>query len=117
MSAVKAFDMSRYWRLVSVEGGRVNGTFWVQWPKYGMTWVSAVDVAIWDEELRRTWGHALTRGELSATVKDGTVDIRVLRPGVNEEFVRECEVDIKDAILAAVAAVEWPDDAEAGESQ
>ena len=31
MSAVKGHDMTRYWRLVSVEGP-VSGTFWVTRP-------------------------------------------------------------------------------------
>ena len=34
-----------------------------------------------------------------------------------EEFVREREADIKAAVLAAANAVEWPADAEAGESR
>ena len=31
MSAVKGYDMTRYWRLVSVQG-IVSGTFWVTRP-------------------------------------------------------------------------------------
>lgn len=106
MSAVKGRDMSHNWRLVSVEGGPVAGTFWVQRPRLtAATWVIAVDVAVWDEG--RTWGQVLTYGDLSATVKDGVVDIGTLRPRSNEEFVREREDDIKAAVLAAANAVEW----------
>ena len=116
MSAVKGHDMSHHWRLVSVDGGPVSGTFWVQRPRLtAATWVIAVDVTVWDED--RTWGLVLIPGDLSAMVKDGVVDLAVLRPRGNEEFVREREADIKAAVLAAANAVEWPADAEAGESR
>lgn len=116
MSAVKGCDMSHHWRLVYVEGGPVTGTFWVQRPQLtAATWVIAVDVTVWDED--RTWGPVLIPGDLSAVVEGGTVDLAVLRPRSNEEFVREREDDIKAAVLAAANAVEWPADAEAGEDQ
>ena len=114
MSAVKGHDMSHHWRLVSVDGGPVTGTFWVQRPRRMGTWVIAVDVTLWDEG--RTWGSVLIPGDLSAMVEGGAVDLAVLRPRSNEEFVREREAEIKAAVLAAVAAVEWPTDTEAGES-
>ena len=88
MSAVKGHDMSHHWRLVSVDGGPVTGTFWVQRPRLtAATWVIAVDVTVWDED--RTWGLVLIPGDLSAMVKDGVVDLAVLRPRGNEEFVRD----------------------------
>ena len=115
MSAIKGHDMSHHWRLVSVDGGPVTGTFWVQRPRRMGTWAIAADVTLWDEG--RTWGAVLIPGDLSAVVEGDTVDLVVLRPRSNEEFVREREADIKAAVLAAANAVEWPADSEAGEDQ
>ena len=119
MSAVKGHDMSHFCRLVSVEGGPVTGTFRVHRPTRltAGAWVIAVDVTVLDEEQRRVWRQVLNHRDLSAVVEDGVVDLIVLHPRGNEEFVREREADIKAAVLAAANAVEWPVDPEAGEDQ
>ena len=66
MSAVKGYDMTRYWRLVSVQG-IVSGTFWVTRPnekRRGQIYVHTVDVNIWDED--RRFGRCLTTKDVTA---------------------------------------------------
>ena len=105
---MRAHDMSRYWRLVNVSGGRVTGTFWVSAPTLnGSTWVKAVDVTVWDDD-QHTWGRWVT--DMTAAVHDGVVDL-------SEHMIdRRVRVDVlaqraavEAAILAAAEAVTWPE--------
>ena len=116
MSAVKGHDMSRYWRLVSVEG-IVSGTFWVDRPdekRRGQIHVHTVDVNIWDED--RRFGRRLTTKDVTATVTDGVPDLRIVR-GRWADLTEDDAEHLKAAVLAAANAVEWPVDPEAGESR
>ena len=117
MSAVKGFDMSRYWRLVSVEGGPVTGTFWATRPdekRRGQIHVYTVDVTLWDEE--RAFGRRFTTNDVIATVIDGVPDLGIVR-GRWADLTEDDAEHLKAAVLAAANAVEWPADAEAGEDQ
>ena len=75
MSAVKGHDMSHHWRLVSVEGGLVTGTFWVTRPsekRRGQIYVYTVDVNIWDED--RGFGRCLTTKDAPEPVDPDSAD-------------------------------------------
>jgi len=112
VSAVKGYDMSRYWRLVSVEG-IVSGTFWVDRPdekRRGQIYVSTVDVTLWDED--RRFGRCLTTKDVTATVVDGVADLGIIR-GRWADLTEDDAEHLKAAVLAAANAVEWPADAEA----
>lgn len=107
MSAVKGHDMSHHWRLVSVEGGLVTGTFWVTRPsekRRGQIYVYTVDVNIWDED--RGFGRCLTTKDVTATVIDGVPDLRIIR-GRWADLTEDDAEHLKAAVLAAANAVEW----------
>ena len=115
MSAVKGHDMTRYWRLVSVEGP-VSGTFWVTRPdkkRRGEIHVHAVDVTLWDED--RNFGRCFTTKDVTATVT-GVPDLGIVR-GRWADLTEDDAEHLKAAVLAAANAVEWPTDTEAGESR
>ena len=115
MSAAKGYDMTRYWRLASVEGP-ASGTFWVTRPdeRRGQIRVSAVDVTLWDEE--RAFGRCFATNDVTATVIDGVPRLGVVR-GRWADLTEDDAENLKAAVLAAANAIEWPADAEAGESR
>lgn len=103
------YDMSNYWRLVSNDGGLITGTWWVTRPdeKRGKQHVNPVDVTMWNED--RSCGLLLGCNDFTAFVKDGAVEplqVRASRDYVTAEAEAR-EDEIKAAILAVVAAVEW----------
>ena len=107
---MKAHDMSDYWRLVNVSGGRVSGTFWVSAPTArDVIWVRAVDVTVWADDDRR-WGRHVT--DMTADVKDGAVGLTAHMIGspVREDVLEQREA-VEAAILAAAQAVDWQEDA------
>jgi len=105
---VTGHDMSRYWRLVSVEGGPITGTVWVSIPRKGEQTVKAVDMTLWADE-KHSWGRLIK--DMTAFIRNGVVEIS---KHMIEERVREDVLDqidaVKVAILAAAAAVTWPAD-------
>lgn len=110
-SEPKGHDMSRSWRLVSVEGGCVTGTFWVAAPSRKCRQVvKAVDVLVWVNE-ERIWGRVVT--DMTAFVEGGEVHIN---PRMIDEQVRDdvlAQIDaMKSAVKAAADAVEWGEDDE-----
>lgn len=109
MSAVtKGHDMSRYWRLVSNEGGLVTGTWWVTRPDAkGKQHVKPVDVTIWDEA--RHGGVILKLDDFTAFVRDGQVEPISVRSR-HDHITAEAKgrlAEIEAAVLAVLAAVEW----------
>jgi hypothetical protein len=103
----RGWDMTRYWRLVSVDGGPVTGTFWVTRPdeeRRGKIHVYAVDVTLWDEE--RTFGRCFTTNDVTATVIDGVPDLGIVR-GRWADLTEDDAEHFKAAALAAANAVEW----------
>ena len=106
MSEPKGHDMSRYWRLVSVENGRVTGTFWIDAPgKRGRQTVNAVDVTVWADDAR-TWGRVVK--DMTAFIEGGEVSIspHMIAEQVRDDVLSQIDA-MKAAVLAAVNAVEW----------
>ena len=97
--------MTRYWRLVSVEG-IVSGTFWVTRPdeRRGQIRVSAVDVTLWDEE--RAFGRCFATNDVTATVIDGVPRLGVVR-GRWADLTEDDAENLRAAVLAAANAIEW----------
>lgn len=66
-------DMSRYWRLVSNDGGLITGTWWVTRPdKRGEQHVKPIDVTMWSEG--RHHGLTLNSDNFTAFVKGSDVE-------------------------------------------
>lgn len=97
---VKAYDMGQYWRLVSVDGGRVTGTFWVSLPASSQreAHVTSVDVIVWVDD-KHTWGRTLYSDSLIAFVKDG--EVRIPEHSIREH-VRADVLDAMDAMVTAI---------------
>lgn len=104
----KGHDMSRYWRLVSNEGGLITGTWWVTKPTdKGNQHVKPVDVVMWNEG--RHAGVTLHLDDFTAFIKDGEVE-PVNVHAHHDHVTREANAradEIAAAVLAVVAAVEW----------
>lgn len=106
MTVVKGWDMTRYWRLVSVQG-LASGTFWVTRPdekRRGLAHVYTVDVILWDEV--RSFGRGFTTNDVAATVIDGVPDLGTVR-GRWADLTEEDVKNMKSAVLAAANAAEW----------
>ena len=97
MSTVHGYDMSRFQRIIAVEGGRVTGLFHVLSTKRGDYHVKPIDVTIWDDD--RISGRVLYSGDLTAFVEGGEVDIppHMIR--------REKHADVLEAMGAMESAV------------
>lgn len=107
MSTPKGHDMSQHWRLVSVDGGPVTGTFWVSKPDHRRQIVKAIDVSVWFDD--HTWGRHFT--DMTALIKAGEVDIldRTIDERVRADVLTQLDA-LKAAVLAAATAVTWPQD-------
>ena len=85
---VTAYDMGKFWRLVTVDGGLVTGTFWVSLGRSAdsqAVHVKTVDVVVWADE-RRSSGRVLYSDSLTAFIEDG--EVRVPEHMIREQ-VRE----------------------------
>lgn len=104
-----AHDMSRYWRLVTNEGGLITGTWWVtRANKRGVHHVKPIDVIMWSEG--RHSGLTLNSDDFTAFVKDGQVEpisVRAQHSHVEAEANARLD-EITAAVLAVIAAPEWP---------
>ena len=110
MSAVKPYDMSRHWRLVSNEGGLVTGTWWVtREDRRGEQHVKPIDVVMWSED--RSSGLTLKSEDFTAFVRGGEVEpISVHARYSHVEAEAKARLDeIAVVVLAVAAAPEWPD--------
>jgi hypothetical protein len=87
--ATTGHDMSRYWRLVSNEGGLITGTWWVSRPNgRGEQHVKPIDVVMWSEgRYSGVTLHSEDPGDPAA----GVVVVDVRRDGI---------VEISEAALA-----------------
>jgi len=102
-------DMSRYWRLVSNEGGLITGTWWVtRADRRGDQHVKPIDVVMWSEG--RHSGLTLHSEDFTAFIKDGQVEpISVHARHSHVEAEANARLDeIAAAVLAVAAAPEWP---------
>ena len=103
----KGYDMSEHWRLVSVDGGPLTGTFWVtratdRWPAR----VTSIDATLWD----RTADYGFVYGprDLSADVVNGQAELDVRTVPERRRALVEDYLDEVRAALAAAAAIAWP---------
>jgi hypothetical protein len=102
-------DMSRYWRLVSNEGGLITGTWWVTRPDHrGEQHVKPIDVVMWSEG--RNSGLMLHSEDFTAFVKGGEVEpINVRSRHAHVEAEANARLDeIAAAVLAVATAPDWP---------
>ena len=108
---VKGYDMSRYWRLASTDGGEVVGTWWVSRPdRRGTVHVKPIDVLLWAEGRHHGW--TLKSDDFTAFITDGVVEpinVHSRHDHVTHEAMSRLP-EIEAAVLAAAAAVEWPTD-------
>lgn len=107
---IKGHDMSRYWRLVSNEGGLITGTWWVTRPdRRGEQHVEPIDVVMWSEG--RHHGLSLRSGDFTAFVKDGEVEpIQVRARHAHVETEANARLDEIAAVVRVVASTpEWPE--------
>ena len=107
----KGHDMSRYWRLVRNDSGLVTGIWWVTRPdRKGCQHVKPIDVVMWSEG--RNHGLVLHSEDFTAFVTDGEVEpinVRARHDHVTHEAMGRRD-EIEAAVLAVVAAVEWPEE-------
>lgn len=101
-------DMSRYWRLVSNDGGLITGTWWVTRPdKRGEQHVKPIDVTMWDENHRS--GLTLQMYDFTAFVKGGDVEpIQVRARHAHVQAEAEARHDeIADVVRVVAATPDW----------
>lgn len=96
-------DMSKFWRLVSVNSPRISGTFWVcrrgDRPS-DQTSVQSVEVTVWHED--RHYGRSLGSKDLLAWIEnDGTV--KLPKHMIRSDVLPDVE-DAWDEMLAAIKA-------------
>jgi hypothetical protein len=112
-------DMSRYWRIVTNEGGLITGTWWVTRPddRRGTSHVKPIDVVMWSEGKHH--GLTLKPDDFTAFVTDGVVEPISVR--AHHDYVtREAESrlpEIEAVVLAVIAAVDWPSSPSADQQQ
>lgn len=101
---MKAYDLSRYQRLICVESERITGTFKVLLPVGGRratVHVSPVDVSIWDSPEKHS-GRILHYPDLTAFV-DGE-DVRIPLHMVNSDKRADVQ-EVMDELERVVLAV------------
>lgn len=105
MSEAIAHDMTKFWRIFTVQHNRINGTFIVKAGKDRVHNVCPEEVTIYADDAH-SWGRVLYARDLTAFVReDGSVDIpkHMIRERVRYE-VEDAEVDLLAAIQACIAA-------------
>lgn len=102
---MKAFDMSRYQRLIGVSDGPVTGTFKVSPPLHsGHGTVESHDVVIWDED---RGGLVLHSNDMTCFIVDGVA--RLVFYNLDKEAdILAAWPDIKLAVEAAAAVFPVP---------
>jgi small nuclear ribonucleoprotein (snRNP)-like protein len=92
-----AHDMTRFWRIFTVDHGRVRGDFIVYAAKVGVHEVKPLNVTLWDDE--HTWGRVVKYDDFIAIVKGDGIEI----PG---HMIRaDVRPDIEDAMDDLLAAL------------
>lgn len=98
---MKAFDLSKYQRLIGVESDRIRGNFYALATKPGeRIWIHPTDITIWDEH--HLSGRTLYSGDLSGSVEDGVATIS--KHMVNSSKLADVE-DAWDEMLAVLVLV------------
>lgn len=105
---IRAFDMSRYQRLIATDGGQVTGTFKVSPPSRPdrETWVIPIDVVLWDEY--RSGGMILYSDDMTCAVRDGVAELCTYNTS-KEAIIKDAWPDIKLAVEAVAAVFTQPD--------
>lgn len=96
-----AHDMTRFWRIFTIQHGRVNGTFIVKAGKGRVHNITPEDVTIYGDDAH-SWGRVLRSGDLTAFLReDGSIDIP--KHMIRERSRYEVE-DAMDDLLACLRA-------------
>lgn len=102
----RAYDMSRYQRLIGVSDGPVTGTFKVSPPiRDGHTTVESHDVVLWDEY--HNGGLVLHSDDMTCFVDDGVASLAYYNTD-KEADILAAWPDIKLAVEAAAAVFPVP---------
>lgn len=96
----QAYDMSRFWRILEVQHGRVSGSFIVHADKSGPHNVKPHEVAVFHDD-EHTSGRSLCSRDLTAFVVDG--EIRLPKHMIRSE-VRAVVEGAWDDVIAAIEA-------------
>jgi hypothetical protein len=98
---MRAFDMSRFERVIAVESERISGSFVVLGgDRLKETWVTAHDVVIWDEG--HNSGRVFHSDDLKGSVRDGKANLS--RRMVASDRLADVE-EVWDEMLAILVAV------------
>jgi len=105
MGDVRAYDMSRFQRIISTDGGRIRGSF-----RALTTGKHGDEVLIWPIEVTvefdgGTWGQMLYSHDMTATVRGQEVDIPKHMIAERKLATIEDAWDDMTAALLAVATV------------
>jgi hypothetical protein len=113
MSALRAFDLTRFQRLVAVEGGLVTGTFAVMPATRAEreSWVKAYDVVLWSDD-EHSSGLVLYSNDLTCAVRDGAAELSIFDTR-KEAAIRDAWPHLKVAVEGALAAFPAPEPANA----
>lgn len=95
---MSAHDMTRFWRIFTVDHGRVRGDFIVYAAKVGVHDVKPLNVTLWADEAH-TWGRVVKYDDFIAMVRDDgiTIPAHMIRADVR--------LDIEDAMDDLLAAM------------
>ena len=101
MSEPTAHDMTRFWRIFTIQHGRINGTFIVKAGRDRVHNVTPEDVTIYGDDAH-SWGRVLYGKDLIAFVReDGSID---LPEHMIKESLRYDVLDAKDDLISAIRA-------------
>jgi hypothetical protein len=106
---MRAFDMSRYQRVIAVDAGRITGSFHVSGhSRERASWVTAHDVTVWDEG--HNGGRLYYSNDLTGSVEHGVATLS--KHMVSSDRLAEVEEVWDDmlAVLVAVVAEFWSTD-------
>ena len=105
MADLTAHDMTRFWRIFTIQHGRINGTFIVKAGNDRVHHVTPELVTVYGDDTH-CWGRTLYGKDLTAFVReDGSVDIpkHMISEKVRYE-VEDAEADLLACIRACVEA-------------
>lgn len=105
MADLTAHDMTRFWRIFTIQHGRVNGTFTVKAGKDRVHNVTPEEVTVYGDDSHR-WGRVLHGTDLTAFVReDGSIDLpeHMIKESLRHD-VLDAEADLLACIRACVEA-------------
>lgn len=102
--APTAHDMTRFWRIFTIQHGRINGTFIVKAGKDRVHNVTPEDVTIYADDAH-SWGRVIVGRDLTAFVRDDG-EIEIPRHMIREAIRFDVEDAMDDLIACIRACVE-----------